>query len=656
MNVGDYILLWNHATIRVVDIRHMVMEADDQLDSYRLPANAFLFTVRGHAQIWMDGTVSVVQGYTLLHGGKGSCLKVTAGDLLEYYLLFYKATLPKLVDADTRLLLTQEQMLSQPYCFIPLYPVNLLDKMRAMYEEWRREDALEKLHVKSLFYQFVYELMWQLEKQGVEPNSPNLSEQVIRYMNEHFHEPIMLETMAKLLNYSPQYLSRKFKEQMGKSPIDYLIRLRMEKAQELLLTTDAGMLEIATKVGYPDLFYFNRIFKKVVGVAPGSFKGSKAGGKHIPHRAKMAIKSSIVGKHVQRYSDDENHYHYKTGGNFTMYRRSSLSIAASLLLCFMLLLSACTSGGTHTNSSNGNTVSSTNTQSASENAARTVDHQKDSAHQNAATKTVSTIFGDVEIPVQAKRIVAIDYLGSMIALGVKPVGSSEWLMQNPYLKNKITGVEDIGESIEKLMDLEPDLILTLTNKADQYEKYSRVAPTVSIPSDRFSSIHEEITFFGQLLGREDEATAWLEEYDAKIAAAKEKVNKALPKETTISVLEDQEKTIYAFGRISGRGGRALYEALGLPAPEKVAKELTRTKFYPISKEVLGDYTGDYIVLTTSFKKLEDYQTDPVWGKLEVVKTGRVYIWGEETSWFQDPIAVLSQAEMFAEWLVEQSKL
>ncbi|MFP3594853.1 hypothetical protein, partial [Chryseobacterium sp. SIMBA_038] len=88
-------------------------------------------------------------------------------------------------------------------------------------------------------------------------------------------------------------------------------------------------------------------------------------------------------------------------------------------------------GGTHTNSSNGNTAQSLNVQGTKENVARTVDHQKESTQPSKGTKTVSTIFGDVEIPVQAKRIVAIDYLGSMIALGVKPVGSSEWLMQNP---------------------------------------------------------------------------------------------------------------------------------------------------------------------------------------------------------------------------------
>lgn len=72
-----------------------------------------------------------------------------------------------------------------------------------------------------------------------------------------------MESLSLELNYSPQYLTRKFKEQTGFSPIEYVIKLRIEKAQFLLLTTDATLQEIALNVGYSDLFYFNRIFKNM---------------------------------------------------------------------------------------------------------------------------------------------------------------------------------------------------------------------------------------------------------------------------------------------------------------------------------------------------------------------------------------------------------
>ncbi|HEY2492560.1 MAG TPA: AraC family transcriptional regulator [Paenibacillus sp.] len=132
----------------------------------------------------------------------------------------------------------------------------MLNKVKQMHNEWSRSKALEKLHAKSLFYQFVYELQWQIQRQGIETNLPNLSEQAIRYMREHYHQTITIETMANLLNYSPQYLSRKFKDQTGSSPIYFLIKLRMDKAQELLLTTDATLQEVAASVGYPDLYIF----------------------------------------------------------------------------------------------------------------------------------------------------------------------------------------------------------------------------------------------------------------------------------------------------------------------------------------------------------------------------------------------------------------
>ncbi|MFW5435840.1 AraC family transcriptional regulator [Paenibacillus apiarius] len=653
MNVKDHILLWNHAVINVMDVRHMAMECREQVHAYRLPASAFLFAARGSAQIWLNGNVNMVRRFHVLHGGKGACLDIEARDGFECYLILYKAALPP-SRHELQLMLEHENPFQQQYAFTPQYPVILLDKARQMHDAWRRSEALEKLQAKSLFYQFVYELLWQIQRQGMETSTLDLSGQVVRYLTEHYRETITLEAMARQLNYSPQYLSKKFKDQTGCSPIHFLIQLRMERAQELLLTTDATLQEVAASVGYPDLFYFNRMFKKHAGMAPGQYKNHKYANDKVQHPAKKSLKFPIVNRVAQRYisNDDENHYQYNGEGDFTVYKRSKASMATAVLLCLTLLLSACGTGGANTNAANGrnNTTKAQQTeagQQGGENQAESTRH--------GATKTVSTPFGDVDIPVKPQRIVAIDYLGSVIALGATPVGSSEWLMENPYIKDKIAGVENVGESIEKVMELEPDLIITLTTKQEQYEKYNKIAPTVSVPYDTFNNVHEEVAYFGELLGLQEEASAWLAEYDARIAAAKAKVDQAIPQESTFSVLEDQEKTVYILGGISGRGGRAIYEALGRKPPAGVTDEIMQKKYHPLSMEVLADYAGDYIVLTTGTKTLEEYKADPIWGKLDAVRQGRVYVWDEARSWFSDPIALLSQTEELADWLTAQSK-
>lgn len=57
MPVNDYFVLWNHASIRVLDIRHTILRAGEELCSYRLPASSFVYATRGVAQILLDGEV-----------------------------------------------------------------------------------------------------------------------------------------------------------------------------------------------------------------------------------------------------------------------------------------------------------------------------------------------------------------------------------------------------------------------------------------------------------------------------------------------------------------------------------------------------------------------------------------------------------------------
>ena len=73
--------------------------------------------------------------------------------------------------------------------------------------------------------------------------------------------------LAEMVNTSPRSLSRKFKQSVGTSPIDYLIQFRLFKAKEMLLETDATLDEIAAGIGYPDGYYLGRIFKKHTGLS-----------------------------------------------------------------------------------------------------------------------------------------------------------------------------------------------------------------------------------------------------------------------------------------------------------------------------------------------------------------------------------------------------
>ncbi|MED1724457.1 ABC transporter substrate-binding protein [Brevibacillus parabrevis] len=164
-------------------------------------------------------------------------------------------------------------------------------------------------------------------------------------------------------------------------------------------------------------------------------------------------------------------------------------------------------------------------------------------------------------------------------------------------------------------------------------------------------MHEEITFVGQLLGKEAEAKAWLTEYDQRIATAREKIAKVIPADATVSIMQDWGKQTGVFGDNFGRGGQAVYGGLGLKPPAAIAKEIMEKQEVEVSSERLPTYPGDYIILTSEERTMADLKADPIWRTLDAVKNDRVYIWKKAKSWYFDPIATLSQTEKLAVWLV-----
>ena len=95
------------------------------------------------------------------------------------------------------------------------------------------------------------------------------------YIEANFTKNITLEDVSREVNISSYYLSRIFKEGTGENFIDYVTKLRIEKAKELLSTTQYSMKEICSICGYSDPNYFSKSFKKNVGVTPTEYREGK---------------------------------------------------------------------------------------------------------------------------------------------------------------------------------------------------------------------------------------------------------------------------------------------------------------------------------------------------------------------------------------------
>lgn len=96
------------------------------------------------------------------------------------------------------------------------------------------------------------------------------------FITENYMKPISLAKISANAYLSPIYVSKVFKEATGESPINYLIRVRLSRACELLDNTDISVKEVARHVGYKDVYYFSKLFKKYYGVSPLFYRKAKA--------------------------------------------------------------------------------------------------------------------------------------------------------------------------------------------------------------------------------------------------------------------------------------------------------------------------------------------------------------------------------------------
>jgi len=102
----------------------------------------------------------------------------------------------------------------------------------------------------------------------------NLGIQIKQYIDAHYLEDLNLSKISEALHINTYYLSHVFKEMVGYSPMQYVMRRRVGEAQNLLINTEDSITKIAMRVGYNNSNYFQLVFSTIVGMSPGRYRKS----------------------------------------------------------------------------------------------------------------------------------------------------------------------------------------------------------------------------------------------------------------------------------------------------------------------------------------------------------------------------------------------
>ncbi len=147
--------------------------------------------------------------------------------------------------------------------------LNNSDKVYGLFTElltlYNTEDA--ELLIFSKFTELLYILN---EESRVFGNST--VEKAKAYMNENYAQKLTVENIAEYVHFNPVYFQRIFKKETGKTPIEYIIDIRIDNAKKQLHFTDKTVGEISLDCGFESQAYFGKVFKKKTGMSAKTFR------------------------------------------------------------------------------------------------------------------------------------------------------------------------------------------------------------------------------------------------------------------------------------------------------------------------------------------------------------------------------------------------
>ncbi|WP_019913063.1 AraC family transcriptional regulator [Paenibacillus sp. HW567] len=238
----------------------------------------------------------------------------------------------------------------------------------------------------------------------------------------------------------------------------------------------------------------------------------------------------------------------------------------------------------------------------------------------------------VDIPERPRRIVYHgETLGDLLALGVKPVGGDESFSQNSVYKHRIKKLANVGFPLDPKLahSLNPDLIIVANPDEKLYKRISGVAPTLTF--DSFAPLERRMRILGSWLGKQHEAEAWLQSYNAKNAAMWQRLYSGIlqPGETASALFYDHGNHLFAMG-MSGLSS-ALYAPGGLQPTAEIQAILDQELgFAEVDPAKLHTYAGDRIFMLIPQREdsraaMELLLASPLWSSLPAVRKGHVYL-------------------------------
>ncbi|WP_299534161.1 iron-siderophore ABC transporter substrate-binding protein [uncultured Streptomyces sp.] len=263
------------------------------------------------------------------------------------------------------------------------------------------------------------------------------------------------------------------------------------------------------------------------------------------------------------------------------------------------------------------------------------------ASSGAFPVSVDTKFGAIEVDEKPQRVVALGWgdAETALALGVQPVGQSDWLAfggdgVGPWAKDRYDkSPQSIGTmepEYEKIAALKPDLILDTKSSGDRtrYDTLSKIAPTIGVPKggDQYMiSWEKQTAMIAQALGKKAEGAKLVDGIEDQFAAAREAHPEFKGKTVTLA-----SKTANDWGAYVGGTGRVNFvERLGFTNNPVIEKQADGGFSVTVSEENLDQFDADLLVTAPIGVTADSVKSNALFKKIPAVAGGHAVVFDDK---------------------------
>jgi AraC-like DNA-binding protein len=162
-----------------------------------------------------------------------------------------------------------------PTRFVPQHPAQFRDTMLKTIGIWQRRDFLGQIESQYLATGLVLSVLQSYSRGSSDsPDQPEFLNWSTSFMSLHLSEPLSISDMAERAGLSASRFSQVFRDRFGRPPHQFLLHLRIQRAQDLLQHTGLTMREISVQCGFSDVHHFAKTFRRLSGQTPGSYRGT----------------------------------------------------------------------------------------------------------------------------------------------------------------------------------------------------------------------------------------------------------------------------------------------------------------------------------------------------------------------------------------------